>query len=351
MKNKDGQPSLVKLAVGALRATKHTTPAQLPHWSSTSTVERMDEVRAALRSVIEADCTAPNKKGLPNTNALKRDFALDISMRLDQKSVVDSDLLDRAHRLAAIDMSDRSAFDAYVGLARIANADALHAARAALSSRVIVHLSCRARLDRARASCESFASLEARGISQVTIVGNDSTPVCHFDEATHVLTVPAPDSYEHLPAKVVAAMFFFALCGNIQTVLKVDDDHRLNDVAQLERGFAKVARKYPVQMGMRNNIGVLGNHVRVWHFGKCSDPTLNPRPFTLPGTTRWINGAKGYFVNRAALRLLFWSQIYFPDYIRLGLYEDMTISDLLERQGARLVDADMSRILKTVDQY
>jgi hypothetical protein len=89
----------------------------------------------------------------------------------------------------------------------------------------------------------------------------------------------------------------------------------------------------------------------VWHFGKCADPVLNPRPFTLPGTTRWINGAGGYFLNKAALRLLLWSHIYFPDYIRIGLYEDVTISDLLERQGARLVPADMSSILGTVGQY
>jgi hypothetical protein len=104
-------------------------------------------------------------------------------------------------------------------------------------------------------------------------------------------------------------------------------------------------------MGKRNNIGVLGNHLRVWHFGKCADPALNPRPFTLPGTTRWINGASGYLLNAAALRLLSWSHVYFPEYIRIGLYEDMTVSDLLERQGARLVAADMSRILTAVDQY
>ena len=172
-----------------------------------------------------------------------------------------------------------------------------------------------------------------------------------FDPATGILTVPAPDSYEHLTAKVVAAMFFFALCGHVEAVLKVDDDHRLKDLGELLRAFDHLRGSRPVQMGDRTNIGVLGNHVRVWHFGKSSEAALNTRPYTLPGATRWMTGASGYFVNRLALRLLFWSCIYFPEYIRIGLYEDMTVSDLIERQGGRLVRTDMSRILDAVNHY
>lgn len=345
-------PSRFALALAALRATKHTTPAQLPHWSAQAPATGLDEARAALQSLIDAGDIAPTRKGEPNTAALKRELALDIDARLQASAgLIDAATLDAAHRLAALDMADRAAFASYVGIVTHANAPVLQQARCALTANVIMHLSCDPRIDRARESCESFAPMHGRGVSQVIVVGSADSHLYRFDAVRGVLTVPAPDSYEHLPAKVFAAMFFFALCGNVDAVLKVDDDHRLHDGELLLRGFARVAAKHPVQMGKRNNIGVLGNHLRVWHFGKCSDPALNPRPFTLPGTTRWINGAGGYFVNKPALRLLFWSHIYFPDYIRIGLYEDMTTSDLLERQGARLVSADMDRILGTVGQY
>ena len=146
-------------------------------------------------------------------------------------------------------------------------------------------------------------------------------------------------------------MSCFALTGGIEAVLKVDDDHRLGQLGELQPAFRRVQSSSPVQMGHRTNIGVLGQHVRVWHFGKCADPALHTLPFSLPGTTRWVNGASGYFLNRRALRLLLWSHVYFPEYIRIGLYEDMTISDLIERQGGRLKVTDMKRLLATVDHY
>jgi hypothetical protein len=345
-------PSLLAAALAALRATKHTTPEQLSHWSTRSEANGFEEIRAALKALISADINAPLPKGHPNTNAIKRELALEIERALPQTTgAFDPAVLQRAHRLASIDMSDRAAYTAYIGLVTLANADVLRRVRAATTANLVMHLSCAARVERAQSSCESFAAAHSRGVSQLIVVGSEEAQLYQFDDATRVLTVPAPDSYEQLPAKVIAAMFFFALCGHIDAVLKVDDDHRLRDVDQLVRAFARVVAKHPVQMGKRNNIGVLGNHLRVWHFGKCADQTLNPKPFTLPGTTRWINGASGYFLNASALRLLSWSHVYFPEYIRIGLYEDMTISDLLERQGARLARTDMSRILGTVHQY
>jgi hypothetical protein len=349
MATKQGQPSRVKLALGALRATKHVTPAQLPHWSEHAVSADLQQVRAALQNLLADTSGPPQKKGQPHTSHIKRELARELDAQLARAAAVDATTLELAHRLVAVDMSAAHTFDAYVGLIEIANAAALRQARESLARNVVMHLSCVPRIVRAEASCASFAGVP--DVSQVIVVGSASAHTYQFDVHTRILTVPAGDTYEHLPAKVFAAMFFFALCRNIETVLKVDDDHRLADRRRLADYFEDARVETPLQIGSLNNIGVLGNHARVWHFGKCADGSLNAKPFTLPGTTRWINGANGYFVNRAALRLLFWSQIYFPDYIRLGLYEDMTVSDLLERQGARLIKADMARILKTVDQY
>jgi len=346
-----GPLSLLALALGALRATKHITPAALAHWSTWPEVRGAAAARASLSTIIRGTAAGPIKKGQPDVNAIKRALAGEVL------AVLDSDLhvrnpktLQLAHRLAAIDMADRDAFDAYVALLEAANAAALQLARSSLTPNVVMHLSCEPRVQRAQESCKSFAAAAPLGLSQVIVVGSSAAHLFDFDVHTRVLTVPAPDSYEHLPAKVVAAMAFFALCGT-QCVVKVDDDHRLSNPQLLQDYLSRVRVAHPVQMGQRNNIGILGNHVRVWHFGKCADAVRSSQPFTLPGASRWINGAAGYLLNHQAIRLLFWSHVYFPEYIRIGLYEDMTVSDLIERQGGRLVQADMHSALGVVDQY
>ena len=344
------RPSTVALAIGALRATKHITPARLPHWwSPLGAAAELSEVQAALERITRSASAPPPVKGHPDVNAIKREFGRQVAEDLARGGPQQA--LQSAHRMASMDMRDASLFQLYVSLVGLANAATFAKLREVLSPHVILHLSCGPRVARAQESCHSFMPAERHGVTQIIVVGSAEASCFSYAPETRVLTVPAADSYEQLPAKVVAAMYCLALTGRVQAVLKVDDDHRLNQLDELQRAFQRVQSSTPVQMGRRTNIGVLGQHVRVWHFGKSADPILNDRPFTLPGTTRWLNGASGYFLNQQALRLLLWSHVYFAEYIRIGLYEDITISDLLERQGARLKILDMTRILATVDNY
>jgi hypothetical protein len=145
-------------------------------------------------------------------------------------------------------------------------------------------------------------------------------------------------------------MFFLSCCG-VDGVLKVDDDHRLRSTSELLRGFRRLKYRLPLQLGTLVRAGALGLHPRTWHFGKTSDPSFDAVPYSLPGTIRWANGASGYYLNRQALALLRWSYVYFCDYLKAGLYEDMLVSDLIERQGGHLADLQMSRILTTTDAY
>ena len=344
------RPSTVALAIGALRATKHITPARLAHWwGPLDEPLPLPELQALLDRIIGVSSARHPVKGHPDVNAIKREFGRQVAQDLDTGGPQQA--LWSAHRMASMDMRDSAAFQLYLGLVSLANAETFTQLRATLTAHVVMHLSCSQRIGRAQESCESFAAAERQGVSQVIVIGSATQRCFSYDASTRVLTVPAPDTYEQLPAKVVAAMFCFALLGRVQAVLKVDDDHRLEQAPELMAAFRRVQSAAPVQMGRRTNIGVLGQHVRVWHFGKSADPSLNDLPFSLPGTTRWLNGASGYFLNHAALRLLLWSHIYFPEYIRIGLYEDMTLSDLIERQGGRLKITDMARVLATVDHY
>ena len=43
--------------------------------------------------------------------------------------------------------------------------------------------------------------------------------------------------------------------------------------------------------------------------------------------------------------------VYFADYIRVGMYEDVLVADLMDRLGGRLRSAPMARILRTTAQY
>ena len=335
----------------ALRRTRHVTPSALPHWlAKPSDAPTLESVSELLDSLLTRPAPPlPPVKGYPDLSERK----LRIAERLRECLSAGEHLpaLALAHQLASMDMTDDVAFRFFLELVSFVNADAIHAARSFLKPKVIAHVSCVPRIDRAFASCESFAAGEADGVCQIVVVGSVDPGSFHFDPVRGVLTVPASDSYEHLPSKVVAAMSFLSLCGGVEGVLKVDDDHRLYSRAELMRGFRRLRHDRPLQIGRLSRIGILGLHPRAWHFEKSSDPGLNASPYTLPGTTRWANGANGYYLNDLALRVMLWSYVYFPEYIRIGLYEDMTVSDLIERQGGRIASMEMERALTAVDHY
>jgi len=334
-----------------LRRAKPRCPWDLPHWSS-DPFERstVADVSAVLQTMLESPgppMTWP--KGIPDLSEIKLTMARQVISALAEGN--DRGALDGMRGLAAVDMADGITYAGFLSLLQATNGSVLAAARSAIKPRVVMHVSCLPRLDRARRSASSFAAAEARGVSQVLVVGAPDNVHFEFDTSSNVLTVPAPDTYEHLPQKVVAALTFLSMCGHVEAVLKVDDDHRLNSGGELERGFRLVERGRPQQIGKLTDVGWPGMHRRAWHFGKCSDGARNTTVFTRPGPTRWANGASGYFLNAPALRLIRWSYVYFAEYIESGLYEDLLISELLQRQCGVVGPIEMSRILADEPSY
>jgi hypothetical protein len=334
----------------ALRRTRYLLPDELPHWempppNAASTAEITRMVDAIVNQSVP---DVPNYKGNPDLLSIKRAMAGEIGTLL--ASGTPQDAWREARRLASIDMSDGLTFSLCLELACLINQEALAAARLSLKSNLVMHVSCMERIARAMASCRSFEPAE-ENVSQIIVIGSMKHQGFDFDPDGRVLTVPASDAYEHLPSKVMAAMFFLSLCGNVTGVLKVDDDHRLESRHELMRGFSRMQYSLPLQLGQLIRIRALGLNARAWHFGKSSNAELDRTCFTYPGTTRWASGASGYFINGKALHLLLWSYVYFQDYIDSGLYEDMVVSDLIDRQGGRLAGMDMGRVLSTVEAY
>jgi len=296
-----------------------------------------------------ADWSSPAIKGHPDTAAIRRMFAVETKRALETRSI--SEAVKAARSLAAMEMRDGETFGVYIKLVALANAEALQRLGEYLSRYVVLHITCWPRVNRAKVSATSFAEAQALGVSQLTVVGSAEKELFDFDARTGILTVPECDSYEQLPAKVVSAMFLLALAGSVEAVLKVDDDHRLVNAKQLVDTFGTLPRKCPALSGHVIDIGTLGANARTWHFGKTRDPALARTPYTLPGTTKYVEGGKGYFINSQGLKLLAWSYVYFERYLATSLAEDVTVSDLIERQGGRVIPTNMKRIIRTVDEY
>jgi hypothetical protein len=388
-----------KLSLGV-----HAFPATLrDHWRAVDSVEHdiLRGVLTALDEIAARDCSPPRLKGFPNVNLAKRDLVVRLRPMLPSgagadQPVVSKEALALARTLASTDLTDSGGFVVYVGLLAIASAPALAQAAAQLSSNVVMHVSCVPRLSRAIQSMESFANMESEGVSQLIVVGVEEQTGFAYDAESRTLFVPAPDTYEHLPAKVVLGCAFLALCGSPECVLKVDDDHRLKNPAELMAKFraarpslvhdllfpflrdkASIARKIvtalsmarfdtvrmlihkmfpmrrvtPIQLGSVVSSEFLVSNARIWHYGKCTDKSLNARPLTLLGSDTWINGADGYFLNRAALLVLLWGHVYFKDHIDSGLYEDRVVSELLEKHGALLLPTRMRDALSAESEY
>ena len=133
---------------------------------------------------------------------------------------------------------------------------------------------------------------------------------------------------------------------------RVIDLVQFDDATALDREFRKTeSQPAPVLTGRLIRNRFVGDHNRVWHFGKCEDAQLNRAPYGLPGPRQWVDGSYGYFGNRRAMQELSIGLTYFMPYVGISLYEDVASSYLLQELGGTLRDRTMRSILDTVNDY
>jgi hypothetical protein len=318
-----------------------------------------DQAAAALTRTLTGIVQRPPagalRKGAPDMVAIQRGKAQEMLSLLPQLGQPEqrSQLLTTARWLAAVDPRDEDTFQAF-GLAFVlANAEVLAAMQAYLRPYVVLHMSCRPRLDRAQKSTQSFNVVNDPRVAQITVVGGGTDSALYqFDTQSGVLTVPAGDSYDQLAAKVVSAYFILAMVPTVQCVLKVDDDHRLGSAQALLSAFKRFAGQTRAgQWGKLYHNGFYGGHNRGWHLGKCGTAPINSQPYTYHGVLRWATGEEGYFINRGSLNRMIWTYAYFQQAVDNGLYEDVVMSDNLVRLGARLTPWPMQSVLAATVEY
>lgn len=311
-------------------------------------LEQLDDLGSHLRLRTKA-------KGEPDRDEIIDRCCRDVSARVRSGELDrdDGTTLRLAKHLASLHVAHPAGMALATGVFCRRNAAVLEQLRASLSRHVMLHVSCVPRLDRAQASIDSFAARSDDPLSHVVIVGTDrSDGNVEFDPVRRVVGLPIRDCYEALPEKVFAAASLMALVPQVEVVVKVDDDLRAGDIALAQRTLARTGRTVaPLQVGVPATLGFYGQNSRLWHFGKCRDKQLGVAPFEQFGSVRWMRGAHGYMLNRAALRLMYWADLYFGAYVENALYEDVAVSDALERLGARMRTADLQRMFPSVTDY
>ncbi|SNT04714.1 glycosyltransferase family 2 protein [Tropicimonas sediminicola] len=199
--------------------------------------------------------------------------------------------------------------------------------RAMFFDTVVVVISCRPLLEtRVKAQRETWLKdLAARGIPYVIVVGDGDDRL-----EGDVLHVDAPDSYEGLPRKVLAAVRWIYRNTPFSHMLKIDDDCSLDVdrffLTQSYRKFAYYGRRLHRTAGQTD---------RTWHLTRAAvDPSQldidrSPEPST------YAEGGTGYVLNRTIMDVLL-HNAETPEGARLilsSIMEDKLVGDLLGMTG------------------
>lgn len=162
---------------------------------------------------------------------------------------------------------------------------------------------------------------EEAGIESLIISGHDTEAINH----PRAVQVSAPDNYEGLPRKTVAACtWVYENVGRNVGILKVDDDQTLFDPVR--------ARQLLDQLHTLNvyaGVPVSGTtHDRNWHWNKCQDKALNTISYGKPFWRHWAMGG-AYYLGPGPLEKLVMTMMRFPGLFDGEYYEDKLVGDAL----------------------
>jgi hypothetical protein len=201
----------------------------------------------------------------------------------------------------------------------------------ALHDLLVVVFSCRPHLDTRIPALRAgwLADLAAQGIAHVVVVGG-ADPASAGRQDGDIVTLDAPDDYEGLPQKTLAAIRWVHDHTRFARMLKIDDDC-LVDVATLAEGLQHLAFDYlgrPLGRGR-------GQMDRVWHQAKAASPRGRLELDKSPEPSRYADGGSGYVLSRRAMAAAL-AAADSPEgrrLVALSFMEDKLLGDLLGLEG------------------
>lgn len=314
-----------------------------------------DQVRRAAQSQIEHLQSLPEqpaKKGFPSIGPIRAQDLATLSVALSaacHRPISEMEVA-AAGRVASLKPEDAGAFTLYLATLWLSNEELIHALRASTHQRIVLHMTCWPRLQRADRSIASFASDTSGSLTHLKLVGTGGR--YSFDANEKILGVPSADDYEDLPPKVFQAFAMLALACNPQCVLKLDDDHRLLNSRTLDELLTSAAHaSEAVQYGQVHRTTLPSSHHRAWHFGKCRDAAVGSRILEMPTPHKWSAGSAGYILNRPAIWRVLWGSLYYGRWLSEILYEDMALGEVAAKTGIRLVTVPIESAINAVSEY
>ncbi len=313
-----------------------------------------EQVVGCLQSSMEALQRAvpgPPRKGSPSRQLISEpDLAVLWPAVRSADRAVSAVHLRAAGRIASLDPGSPDAFRLYLAVLWLRHERLIEVLRRELRERIVLHISCLPRLERAQNSIESFSQFSRADTCHLKLVGNGLED--DFDVASSLLRLTADDNYEGLPRKTFDGFALLTLACNPACILKLDDDHRLKESAALAELMDFAATTVaPLQFGEVNRSLLPSAHHRAWHFGKCATPELNARILAVPAPRRWAAGSAGYILNRTALWRILWASLYYDRWIGEILYEDLAVAEVANKTGIRVINAPMGDAIGAVLDY
>lgn len=174
--------------------------------------------------------------------------------------------------------------------------------------------------------------LEGLGVPYVVVVGDGDG-----QRRGDVLHLDAPDNYEGLPQKTLAAIEWVHSQTNFAHMVKLDDDCFLNAPLFFQsltyRKFDYFGRKLTREVGQLD---------RVWHQQKSTSPRGRMELDKSPEPSTYADGGSGYALSRRAMQaaLSAAQSAEGQDLIQLSFMEDKLLGDLLALRGISVADED-----------
>jgi Galactosyltransferase len=307
-----------------------------------------DQMHALLQRLLAQPAVAL-RKGAPDLLGMKKCWGDELRARASG-GAVDDHALQIAEKMAAVDPRDELARLIWLHAFVLRHSHVIDALMPLCGTHVALHMSCVPRLDRAQASVDSFADSGMGHLRHLCLVGH-AMPY-ELDATSALLKVPAQDTYEHLPSKVVDAYALLACVPGLQAVIKMDDDHRLANAGALQGLLNQATReKGAVQFGHVYHTPFPAAHSHGWHLGKCKDPMFAEAPFGFPAPLSWATGEFGYVLNRPALLRMLWARLYYRRWLSLVMYEDIALGEIADKLGIRKIPIPMDSALRFHGAY
>lgn len=203
-----------------------------------------------------------------------------------------------------------------------------------LHDTVVIVFSCRAHLETRipRMRDGWLARLADLGVPYLIVVG-DGDNSCKDD----IVYLDAPDDYEGLPQKTLAAIAWVHDHTTASHMLKIDDDCFLNVPAYFA-GLSHLKADYYGRILTR----VPGQMDRAWHCAKSTSARGRLEYDKSPEPSTYCDGGSGYALSRTAMAALLDAATSPTGHtlIQVSFMEDKLVGDLLALQGIRPCNED-----------